>query len=226
MSPTLVKRVGVYSDGSYKLEIPASSRPPLWRVKHWVEAGREENTSRPEVWPLFPNHFTEFGYAWQKRSREMNPRLSDSKWTSFYDTKTILTNNGNGFGANPPRVNYITGENIGAANPKCELLTCGGNVLTGVVDGNNLRVDVLNGLSTPPALEWILARPWYYVVAVNWYVGGSVGRFPQGEQPSGEVVPILHPLIGDPTHYPNITIPLSCLEKWDADFIPDVFKVY
>ena len=222
----LSRKLSVYSDGTYKLEIPASSRPPLWRVLHWAEAGRTEKTSRPEVWPLFPNQFTDFRREWQLLSRAMNPRISDAKWTVVYGHGLWIAN-GQGFGMpNSPRVNFVTGENLGAPYPKCELLTCGGSLLTGTVVGNDLRVSVLDGLGTPPSLEWILARPWYYVTAVQWYTSGAIGRFPQGEQPDGSVVPIIHPLIGDPKRYPNITIPLNCLEKWDRDFIPDPFTIY
>lgn len=228
MLPGLVSTTRIFSDNTYTVTKTSTDvqRPPLWRVLHWREAGREENSSRPEMWPLFPDQFVNFTRGWQLLSRAMNPMLSDNQWTSVYGSNLWIANQ-QGFGmANSPRVNFVTGENLGAAYPKCELLTCGGNLLTGTVVGNDLRVSVLDGLGTPPSLEWILARPWYYVVAVQWYTSGAIGRFPQGEQPDGSVVPILHPLIGDPTRFPDIRIPLSCLQKWDRPDLPDPFSFY
>lgn len=202
-----------------------TDRPPLWRVKHWAEAGRTEPSNRPEVWPFFPNHFVNFREDWQLLSKSINPRISPKKWTSFYGYNVWITNK-QGFGMKTPRANFVTRENLKAALPKCELLTCGGNILTGTVSGNNLVVTVLDGLAPAPTLEWLQARPWFITTAVNWYTSGAVGRFPQGQLPSGEVVPCLHPLIGDPKRYPVITIPLSCLEKWEHDYLPDPFKFY
>jgi hypothetical protein len=205
-----------------KYQEAVSNRPPLWRVKHWKEAGRTIPSARPEVWPLFPNHFVPFTKPWQLTSKEMNPKISARKWTVFYGGGLIIANQ-QGFGMRKPRANFVTGENIDAELPRVELLDCGGNVLTGHVEGLDLVVDVLDWRSTPPSAEALLAQPWHCMYAVMVYGNGGVGYFPQGEQPDGSFVPVVHPLLGDPTQFPKITIPLSCVEKWDRPGLPDPY---
>lgn len=205
-----------------------STRPPLWRVKHWAEMvpKREEASNRPEVWPFFPNHHTDFRKSFQLLSKAMNPRITKNQWTSVYDWSLWITNN-NGFNMpNSPRANYVLGINLDKPLPKCEMLTCGGNIVTGEVLGTDLKVQVLDGLGPAPTLDWIESRPWFITTAISWYTSGVVGGFPQGALPDGTFVPIRHPMIGDPRRFTEITIPLVCVEKWERDFIPDPYKVY
>jgi hypothetical protein len=174
---------------------------------------------------MYPNHFSPFGYAWQLLSHQCNPLVNAQKWSSVYGNRTWMTN-GQGFGdEKDPRVNYVTGENIGASLPKVESLTGGGNLLTGYVSGLDLVVDVLDW-HMAPSLEKLKQEPWHLTYAVIVDVKGIPRRFDQGRQPDGSVVPFLHPLIGDPQQYSEITIPLSKLQKWTADELPDPYRLY
>jgi hypothetical protein len=209
-----------------KTYIPRSERPGnLYRVEHWVEqTGNTRPYGRPEVEPLFPNQHVPFGEPWQRLSKAMNPRISAQKWTSVYDSGTWMTNN-QGFGmAGDPRANFILGTNLTSALPRVELLTGGGSLLTGREEGANLVVDVLDWRDDPPSAEWMLAHPWFYVVAV---IAHEIPRrFEQGEQSDGSTVPIYHPLLGDPSRFPRITIPLAKVQRWTAAELPDPYKVY
>ena len=110
---------------------PPADRPRLWRIKHDIELGALWRDNLPEVHPFFPNHHVPFLEVWQRLSRELNPLLTDEKWTAVYSFKRFATNN-NGFG-NPddPRANYITGTHLDKADPRVEVLKCGGNLVTG-----------------------------------------------------------------------------------------------
>lgn len=195
----------------------------LYRVLHWAEAGKEIPSGRPEIWPLFPNHFSPFNGPWQLTAKAMNPLVSGKKMTVFYGHGLWIAN-GQGFGMDKPRANYFLMEDLDAELPRVEMLTCGGNVLTGHVEGMDLVVDVLDWRVAPPRAD--LIEPWHRTVAVQVYGDGTVGRFPQGEQPDGSVVTMYHPQLGDPRNFPKITIPLSCVEKWDRDYLPDPFTFY
>jgi hypothetical protein len=208
-----------------KTYIPRSERPPLYRVCHWVEqTGNTRPYGRPEVEPLFPNQHVPFGESWQRLSKAMNPLISAQKWTSVYTGDTWMTNE-QGFGmAGDPRANYILGTNLTSELPRVELLTGGGSLLTGREEGTNLVVDVLEWRYPPPSLEWMLAHPWFYVVAT---IAHEIPRrFQQGAQPDGTVVPVLHPLLGDPQRFPRITIPLAKVQRWTAAELPNPYKVY
>jgi Lyzozyme M1 (1,4-beta-N-acetylmuramidase) len=206
---------------------PGPTIPQLWRVKHDIELTKGLwRDNLPEVHPIFPNHHSEFGKDWQLLSRGMNPRISANKWTAVYHFKLWIDNN-QGYGMeSDPRANYVLRENLTCDNPRVEALTTGGSFHTGTVEGPNLILETLD-VNHAPTLDWILARPWFFVYAVTVDSKGTPRRFPQGLQPNGEVAPIIHPLIADRRKYPKLTIPLSKLEKWDmSKGLPDPFKVY
>lgn len=206
-----------YSDGSILV------RPPLWRIKHDKELGSLWRPGLPEVHPFLPNHFAKFTEPWQRKSRSMNPLISDSKWTVVYGYKLWITNE-NGFGDDSdPRHNYITRQNADAPDPKVEALSCGGSVITGYVSGSNLIVKILNWRDAPPDRP---LYPWEYVTAVSVDVYGNPRRFPQTLQPDGSMADFRHPLLGDPMQFPVITFPLSKLQKWDRPDLPDPYSFY
>lgn len=200
--------------------------PQLWRVKHDIEIGTLWRPNMPEVHPLFPNHHSEFGRGWQLLSKAMNPKINGSRWTACYTFQRYVTNN-QGFGnPNDPRANYVLGTNLKEETPRVEALTTGGSFHTGTVEGNVLIVETLDA-SAVPSLDWIMARPWFWVYAVTVDSKGTPRRFPQGLQANGEIVPIIHPLVTNRSRHPKITIPLSKLEKWDMTKpLPDPFKIY
>lgn len=204
------------------------ARPPLWRVLHEKEllsSLRATPLGMPEVRPLFPNHYSDFGQRWQLLSRAMNPRISDDKWRAVYGTDLWMTNYHGFFKNGDPRANYVHKENLQYDNPRVEGLTTGGSILTGYVEGTNLVVQTLD-VNSPPSLDWIMARPWFHTYAVSCDGLRTPRRFPQGLQPNGEVVPIIHPLICNPRRYTKITIPLWRVAPWNATELPDPFRVY
>lgn len=219
-------------DRFIKLNPQAPAAPPvpvpqLWRVKHDIELPKGLwRDNMPEVHPIFPNHHSEFGKAWQLLSRGMNPRISVYKWTACYSYQRYVTNN-QGFGMdNDPRANYVLSKDLGYDLPRVEALTTGGSFHTGEVEGQDLVLETLD-VHDVPTLDWIMQRPWFFVYAVTVDSKGTPRRFPQGLQPSGEVVPIIHPFFTDRRKYPRLTIPLAKLEKWDQTRgLPDPFKVY
>lgn len=222
------------SDGSERLIMlkvwklpPEVIAPQLYRVRHDIELPRGLwRPNMPEVHPIFPNHHSEFDRPWQLLSKAMNPRIDNNRWTACYTFQRYLTNN-QGFGmSNDPRANHVLGKNLRCDNPRVEALTTGGSFHSGVENGKDLILDTLD-VHDVPTLDWIMARPWFWVYAVTVDGNGTPRRFPQGLQPSGEVVPIIHPLFTDRRKYPKPTIPLSKLEKWDMSKpLPDPFKVY
>jgi hypothetical protein len=226
----LSSKLLVYSDGSVRKEqaVTLPPRPPLFRVLHELEVPQVYWTTpvkMPEVRALFPAHFSDFGREWQLLSKAMNPRISANRWTSVYGYFAWIAN-GQGFGdESDPRANYVTGQDLTHENPRVECLTTGGSVVTGRVDGASLIIETLDVRSVP-SLDWIMARPWYWTYAVTIDGNRTPRRFPQGLQPNGEVVPIIHPLIGNPGRYPEITIPLRRVERWTAEELPDPFTLY
>lgn len=211
----------VLSDGELR---DGGPRPPLWRVLHDKEIGPLWRPGLPEVFPLFPNHFSSFGEPWQRLSWEMNKQyLTPGKWTAVYGATTWIANH-QGFGnEDDPRANYITGKDLMFANPRVEALTCGGNVLTGFVQGDNLVVSTLN-VNNPPGSPDLIPR-WHRTYAVSVDSHGQPRRFPQGEQDNGFMADIIHPLICNPARF-VITIPLRLLEPWTAPGFPDPYRIY
>lgn len=206
----------------------AIERPPLWRVLHEREVPSHLRTTplnMPEMRVLLPNHFSPFGEAWQKLSKAMNPRISNNKWTAVYGDTLWITNR-QGFGNDEdPRANFILGSNLTSPLPKVEALTTGGSLLTGRVSGSYLIIEALDHRS-PPSLDWILDRPWFWTYAVTMDSHSNPRPFPQGLQTDGSVAHIIHPLVCDPVRYPEIKIPLWRVQRWTAAELPDPFRVY
>lgn len=207
---------------------PSVARPRLWRVLHEIEKPPEERfnpVNNPEVRSMYPRHFSNFGKEAQLLTMAVNPRISPLKLTVVYDESTIITNN-QGFGLpDDPRANWFLNKDLDCDPPKVGALTCGGCVLTGFPTATNLIVTTLDYREIP-TLEWFLQRPWFhtYMVTVDSHL--KPRPFPQGIQPNGENVPIVHPLIADTKQYPVITIPLKWLEEWTQPELPNPFTVY
>ncbi len=204
------------------------SLPELWRVKHDIEMGPLWRIQDPQVHPMLPNQFSQFKKEWQLLSKELNPLLDKSRWTQCYGDATWIANR-HGFG-NPedPRANYVTGENIGDgfALPKVELLTCGGNILTGHIEGSDLVADILDYRMAPPDIEWFKSHPWFGTWATRCGLKGDPVYLLQAKDANGNLTAFLHPLIGDKIQYPRITIPLYKLQKWTEPYLPDPMRIY
>ena len=209
-----------------KTYLHKTDRPPLWKVLHDAEMGEDRRKNLPEVQPLFPNHHVPFMQIWQRLSRAANPFLTDDKWTAVYGWKLWIANN-QGFGNDDdPRANYILGTNLDKKDPRVEVLTCGGNLLTGYEETGNLVVETLDWRAFAPTTEWLLAHPWFCTYAVSVDGKGQPRRFPQGEQPNGEMKDIIHPLMADPERFTKITIPLDKVIRWTAAELPDKYRLY
>jgi hypothetical protein len=198
-------------------------RPQLFRVLHDSELGDLWRKQDPQVHPLLPNHFSFFGEGWQRLSKSLNPLVPADRWTNVYGDETWITN-GQGFNnPNDSRNNYITGDtNSLWEDPRVELLTCGGNVLTGRVEGNVLVVDVLDWRDTPPDV----LEPWQLVYPTRCGLTGEPVPLLQSKDASGTPIPFRHPLIGDRVRYPRITFPMAKVELWTAAELPDPFRRY
>lgn len=193
--------------------------PPLWKIKHDKELGEVRNVTlsngAPEVHRLEPYHMTRFTAGWQWLSFEMNPGMTPQKWTSLYGGTRVITNE-QGFGQEDDRRNYIEGTNLTAEHPKVASLLFGGNVITGVVEGEWLWVDTLDASMPAPELSYILSKRWLYSIGTNVSKNGSVGRLPQG---SGRDV--LIPIYASKP----VRFPLSKLRKLrDDEEIPSPYS--
>jgi hypothetical protein len=199
---------------------PPSSIPQLWRYKHDPQPFTRLNL--PEVNPMFPNHFVEFGEAWQRLERELNYKLADRKWRALHTYQRAF-NNYNGFEKpGDPRADFINKMDVTAAKPKQEALLCGGAIFPGYTEGALLVIETLNSEGPVPTLTDL--KQWQYLDAVSIdediYHNGIIRRFPQG---GGERVFIL--LLANRNRYPKIYVPLANVEKLDMTKpLPDPYR--
>jgi hypothetical protein len=161
---------------------------------------------------MFPNHFVEFGEAWQRLERALNGQLDNRKWRALHTYQRAF-NNYNGFDKpGDPRADFINRMDVTAAKPKQEALLCGGAIFPGYPEGALLVIETLNSEGPIPTYENL--KPWQYFDAVSidedTNHNGIIRRFPQG---GGARVFIL--LLANRNRYPKITVPLANVEKLD-----------
>lgn len=153
----------------------------LYRVNHDATGWR---SGLPEVFPFYPNHFTEFSKDWQILSRQLNPQLTNEQWRAVYTYQRAFTNQ-QGFGMTPPRADWVNMRNLDAENPRQEALVCGGAILKRrFLDDEYLYPVYLDGNRPAPPLDWLLKRPYLFfdaVTVVKTINGIVIRRFPQGE---------------------------------------------
>jgi hypothetical protein len=152
----------------------------------------------PEVYILSENK-TDFTAGFQLQSYALNtvanPLITASidplKWRVLFDFMRAFTN-GTGFNeSGDPRVDFVNMRDIGAPLPKFDKARiCGGALVTGVVDGNDLILETMNVYGGAPTLDWLLARPWLYFDAVNVTANG-ISRFPQGMNGNRVFIPLV-----------------------------------
>lgn len=210
---------------------PEVRRPVLWRVMHDIELANLKikplwRPNMPEVQPLFPNHHTEFDERYQRKVIELNPRVSNDKLAACYTYKRYLTND-QGFGDDSdPRANYFTMKNLDCELPRVEALTTGGSVHRGEEFGDNVIIYTLHYSDPIPSAAWLYGHREYLINAVSVDGKGTPRRFPQGEQPSGEIVTIVHPFFTNVKRYPVLVMPKYKLQQWAQSYLPDPFTVY
>lgn len=184
--------------------------PLLYRVKHDAELGPLWRQA-PEVFLLNDNR-TPFGADWQRLSFALNPGMTSNHWRALYGDDEAFTN-GNGFNGPNARADFVNNCDLSAPLPAWDKTrVCGGATVTGIVDGMELVVDILDGTGPAPTLEWLLARPWLYFHALTVYGDGHVGEFPQNN-------PCLVPLVGSG----EARIPLAQVQK--VPRIADPYKI-
>lgn len=187
--------------------VKQSTSKSLYRVKHDVElpTGLRACAPCPEVFPINGEH-TPFTPEWQRLAYALNPGMTGNHWRSLYGNTTAFTN-GNGFptAADPtPHADYITMQDLDKPLPAWDKTRfCGGATITGIEDGTDLVVDILDGLAPAPTLESLKAYPTLYFHATI-CTATYIQRFPQM---GGGIV--LVPLVGNG----ECRYPLAALEK-------------
>lgn len=202
-------------------------RMPLWRIKHDIEIDRDVWRPRlPEVHPFLPNHHVPFTKYWQLLSKSMNPRITGTQWRDIYHWRLWITNHQGFDKPEDDRRDYVNMRDLDKEHPRVEMLTCGGSVVTGYEKGDWLVVNVLSGFDPAPSIEWMNQHPEYWTWAVSCDSGGTPRRFPQFPLPSGEMLPSVHPLIGDPRRFTELVIPKYKVELWTGAELPDPWTLY
>lgn len=184
----------------------------LWRVLHDVETSKGTwRAGLPEVFPLNGNSW-KFDNSWQMLAYAMNPGMAGNKFRSLYRYDKAFTN-GTGFdNPNDPRADYVNKVDLYSPLPRFDKArVCGGATITGVVDGDDLIVDTLDGNGNPPELEQLMKNRTLFFHAVNSTLKG-ITRFPQN---NGNFV--LVPLVSNG----EARISLSLVEK-----VPDIADPY
>ena len=219
-----------------RLVIRLQSAPPPppvkryvgWRVLHKVEGGWQNTPlNMPEVLPPIDAVSVTMTDAIQTMSWELmsriNPTISKKQWTAVHAHDRAFTN-GTGFNdPDDPRRNIVTGDDLSAPLPrydKCQR-TCGGNFLRGEVRGDRLVcVPGVHGIDSRlpmPSVDEIVNRHWLLYAVTVYGSFELLGHFPQG---NGGAVAI--PFIMDR----EISFPLYCFERWEADVLPNPLTVY
>lgn len=206
--------------------------PPVkydgWRVLHKVEGGWQNTPLwMPEVLPPINPVAVKMTQeiqlmSWELMSRR-NPSITRKQWTSVHKFDRAFTNK-TGFGMEGnPRANYVTGDDLTAPLPaydKCQR-QCGGNFLRGEARGNVLvcvpGIHCIDSRKPIPSIEEIIENHWYLYAVTLYGEWDEIDHFPQGN--GG---PVLIPFIADR----EISFPLYCFERWQADGPPDPLKVY
>jgi len=139
----------------------------------------------PEVNPLFPNHFVEFGRDFQLLERELNWVLSGQEWRAVHTWQRAFNNQQGYDRPGDPRADWINMRDLTYDPPRQEVLVCGGAILKRkFIDDAYLYPEYINTNRPAPTLEWLLKRPYLFFDAVNidWTSDGAkIRRFPQGD---------------------------------------------
>lgn len=132
----------------------------------------DTGVARPEVFRADPDHQTPLDRDHQFFWRNLNPMLSDSKFSTLYGN-TLAWCNGTGAGV---RHNWITGANADQKDIAFDAARfCGGAIVPGKINGNKVWLkSLLLSDPIPSAADCIAHPEWGY-----WYWGTSIN--PQGE---------------------------------------------
>jgi len=156
--PGDIERVN-YNSGDWRVRTDGSRGP----VRQVVI---DENKAMPQVYRVYPLHHVILDCALQKMWRDMNPMLSNQKWSSLLGNGLAWTNN-TGF---PGHYNCITGDDKDKAFPRFDQpRLCANAVISGVEKDGKLWLDTM--LTTNPAMSasdaMAIDHYWYYGTSVN-----------------------------------------------------------
>lgn len=132
----------------------------------------------PEVFWLEGSHQVPLDESWQRLIMGLNPGMDGKKLRVVWDFMRAFSNGlGKGFDTvhSPlsadyvPLRDYFTNRDLTVTGTlrKDKVRVCGGAVVRGVMDGDFLLVDTLDGNQPAPALDWVLPRNWLYFEAVT-----------------------------------------------------------
>jgi hypothetical protein len=214
----------------YIPEVSAALPPRFvgWRVKHHTEPGaRWTPNGMPEVNPSLNITGIEFTREMQILSWEVmhtiNPAITKSKWRVVYGNTTAFTN-GQGFGDNDPRRDYVNGVDLDGALPKLmKAIVAGGAFLQGVKGSDMVTtpgVCAVDCTKPLPTAQEVIDRHWYFMATTARYNAAGqwvVNHFPQGS--SGPVAIVY--FLSQPARYVS-----SWFAEWNSDVLPDPLKIY
>ena len=199
-----------------------------WRVLHKVEGGWPATPAGlPEVMPPLNYKPLKMTRSIQLLSYDimwnMNPTISINNWTAVHDHDRAFTN-GQGFGdSSDPRVNYLTGENLFAEEPKYDKAqrVCGGSFIRGDAVGDKLICRPgIHGIdpNNLPTMQEVIERNWFiYAVSTGANDESAISHFPQGHG-----LPVVIPFIFEN----DIEFELKYFQRWEGDELPDPLRVY
>lgn len=204
---------------SIQMHIGVQQPPPnkqLYRVLHDVELPTGIRPCQPcaEVHPL-DGLRSPFGKSWQILAFALNKGMTGGHFRTLYGAGEAFANGTgfpqymNGKTIGKPHADYVNNKDLTYSDPAFDKSRlCGGATITGVEDGTDLIVDVLDSTNPAPPLEDLLQFPTLYFHAVICSLKHGIQRFPQmlGQ-------PVLVPLIG---RQGSSRYPLAALQKVDA----------
>jgi hypothetical protein len=153
---------------------------PLWQLKA-APAPRfaaKELGSAPDV-VIFSTGYGRVNLTkeWQLFIRYINPNMKLGNVSALLGDAKAFTN-GTGF---PGKANYLLWEELDKGLPQFDKdRSCSFACHTGVVEGNNLRLTIMDGNKPPPNDANPQTHPWLFFHATMVYDGGTVDAFPHG----------------------------------------------
>lgn len=194
-------------------EVEPEPPPPIltgWKVLHDWETKQEQwrgtKSGVPEVFHFDQDAPTKLTHAWQDFIMALNPGMTGDGWRSLAKWDRAFTN---GTGYDNPNgsiyADFINKRDMTAKPPvedKCRC--CGGANLHGTVSNGVLTIETLDGSKDPPALDWVLARPWLYFQCYTIKPDNTNGDFPQN---NGK--PVYWPLVANG----KVTVKINTLIK-------------
>lgn len=228
--PNYILNVEGYKPVSGVLELEAPPAPQYWRVPHDIErinwnAGDMRyggdgyrlgpvrgSAPTPEVYRVYPDQTTPIGEAHQWLWRNLNPLLSDDKWSRLLGNAYAFTNN-TGF---PGRHDYVNNRDVDKELPRFHAaLVCGGAILEGQeLNGKVWIKSILISDPVPMAAD-VLADPGLWFYGTNVGADGYIS-FMQKKGMDDFYHTIVVPLL---TKVP-VYLPTNELHKLPAGFFP------